>query len=331
MWTEPDLKEIRAFLTLSEDLHFTRTADRLGITPARVSQLIRTLETRVGEKLFERTSRRVRLTPTGEQLKREIARPYQELQAALMRAHQARGAVAGTIRIGTYTRMNCGPHWLQITQTFKARHPGCDVELVDTGTFAHDILEHLRAGEVEILVSRLPVSDADITVGPVLSRERRVLLVARDDPLAAQESVGVEDFADRPVTDSEGAPREMMNAFVPPVTPSGRTLRRINLTSFDEVLMRVAAGELVHPTVASFLSHYVHDGVVAVPIRDLRPSETALLWLASNRSAKTTAFARAAEETLADRELLASNPSATTSLAVNYRHPVALPSDVAGG
>jgi DNA-binding transcriptional LysR family regulator len=60
-----ELREIRAFLTLAEELHFGRTAERLELTPSRVSQTIRTLETRVGGRLFERTSRRVRLTTTG--------------------------------------------------------------------------------------------------------------------------------------------------------------------------------------------------------------------------------------------------------------------------
>jgi DNA-binding transcriptional LysR family regulator len=143
MWTEVDLREIRAFLALSEELRFARTAERLGVTHSRVSQLIRSLEARVGGQLFERTSRRVRLTPAGEQLLGEIAGPYQELQDALMHAHQAETGVAGTVRVGTYSRLNCGPHWLQIAQTFKARHPTCEVELIDTN-FTTDTLRPLR-------------------------------------------------------------------------------------------------------------------------------------------------------------------------------------------
>ena len=68
MWPEADLREIRAFLGLSDELHFGRAAERLGVTHARVSQIIRTLEARIGSRLFDRTSRSVRLTPVGAEL-----------------------------------------------------------------------------------------------------------------------------------------------------------------------------------------------------------------------------------------------------------------------
>jgi DNA-binding transcriptional LysR family regulator len=60
--------ELEAFLTLAEELHFGRTAARLHVTTARISQTIRALELRVGERLFDRTSRRVSLRPVGQRL-----------------------------------------------------------------------------------------------------------------------------------------------------------------------------------------------------------------------------------------------------------------------
>lgn len=99
----------------------------------------------------------------------------------------------------------------------------------------------------------------------------------------------------------------MMDAFFPPISPSGRRLRRIDLRSFEEGLLLVAAGEMVHPTIASFLNYYVHDGVVAVPISDLPPSETALVWMTAKHSAKIDAFAHAAAD------VLAANGRGTTS------------------
>ncbi|MGH2805599.1 MAG: LysR family transcriptional regulator, partial [Thermoleophilaceae bacterium] len=74
MWESVELRDIRAFLVLADELHFGRTAERLGLTQSRVSQTIRTLEARLGGPLFERTSRRVRLTALGERL-RDAAEP----------------------------------------------------------------------------------------------------------------------------------------------------------------------------------------------------------------------------------------------------------------
>ena len=292
-----ELREVRVFLTLAEELHFGHTAERLDITHARVSQTIRTLETRVGGRLFERTSRRVRLTALGAQMRDSITPAYEQLERALDEVRETAVGFSGALRIGTYSPINCGPHIVEIVETFTNRHPGCDVAFVDIG-LGRDILHPLRAGEVDFLASRLPLTHPDVTVGPVLSREERVLVVALRDPLAQRESISYEELADRAVSDSPSVPRETMDAFVPPRTPSGRLLRRVNCNTVAEALMRAALGELVHPTVRSLNEYVRHPGIAAVPIRDLPPAETALVWLTANRSPKIEAFARAAEDAL---------------------------------
>ncbi|MEV6847329.1 LysR family transcriptional regulator [Actinoplanes sp. NPDC051411] len=68
-----DLRELRLFLVLAEELHFGRTAERLGLTPARVSQTMRALERKLGgQQLFHRTSRVVELTEAGRTLHAEL-------------------------------------------------------------------------------------------------------------------------------------------------------------------------------------------------------------------------------------------------------------------
>ncbi|HEV8206546.1 MAG TPA: LysR family transcriptional regulator, partial [Acidimicrobiia bacterium] len=67
-----ELREIKVFLTLAEELHFGRTAERLGLTQSRVSQSLRSLERKLGEQLVRRTSRRVALTTPGERFRAEV-------------------------------------------------------------------------------------------------------------------------------------------------------------------------------------------------------------------------------------------------------------------
>jgi DNA-binding transcriptional LysR family regulator len=311
MFSTVELREIRVFLVLAEELHYGRTADRLRLTPSRVSQVIRTLEARIGGRLFERTSRRVRLTPLGEQLHRDLQPVYRRFQKILSDAHDAATGVAGTVRIGSYSPVGCGPHWLEIVDTFRARHPACDVAFIDTG-LERDFLDWLRAGDADILVARLPLTDPDITVGPILTREPRVLAVGTRDPLARYESVSYEDVADGVVSDLPGLPREMMDAFIPPRTPSGAPIARVTNRSIEEAMMRVAAGSQVHPTVPSWVDFHTHRDTVAVPIRDLPPSETALVWLTASRNALIEAVARAAIDVLAER-LGYAEPASTSS------------------
>lgn len=297
MLSAVELREIRAFLTLAEELHFGHTAERLALTPSRVSQTIRTLEARVGGRLFERTSRRVRLTPAGEQLRDSVASAYQDLERAVAVTRETITGVAGTLRLGTYSTCNCGPRLIEIAKAFEARHSACRVAITDTG-FARDQIDWLRRGELDMLAMRLPLHDPRIAIGPILSSEPRVVAVATDHPLARRDSVCIEDLAEETVSDIATLPRELMDAFIPPETPSGRRLRRTQCRAVAETPARIALGELVHPTVPSFLAHYPHPGVTAVPIRDLPPSHTALVWLKSDHSAKTQAFACAASDVL---------------------------------
>jgi DNA-binding transcriptional LysR family regulator len=298
MWPAVELRELHVFLTVAEELHFGRAAERLDVNASRVSQVIRELEGKLGGRLFDRTSRRVHLTALGEDLHRDLKPIVERLQAAVAKAHEAATGVAGTLRIGSYSPMVFGAHWMEIINAFTSQHPDCDVAFVDTG-LEREYLDWLRAGEVDLLGARLPLTEPDLTIGPILTREPRVLGVAERDPLAARESISYEELADRAVSDVHAFPREMMDSFIPPHTPSGRPLRRIPNRTIEEAMMRVATGTQVHPTVPSWLEYYKVPGVATVPINDLPPSETALVWLTSNRSRTIRAFIRAAEEILA--------------------------------
>ena len=314
MWPVVELRELRVFLTLAEELHFGRAAERLQINRSRVSQIINELEVKIGGRLFDRTSRRVGLTPVGERLLANTAPLYTQLQRALDDTRTTATGVAGTLRIGFYFTLSAGPHMPAIVHTFETRHPGCEVTFINTG-YERNYVDVLRAGEVDALATRIPLRAPDITVGPILSREERVVLVARNDPLAERDSISYEDLADRVVGDVPWFPREMMDAFIPPVTPSGRTMKRISNVDADVVMMRVALGEQVHPTVRSFVEHQSHPGLTSVPISDLPPSATALAWLTANPSPKIDAFVRAAADVLTHTELAAYQPPDTSRTA----------------
>src|SRR5215213_1306682 len=100
MWSAVELREIRVFVTLADELHFGRTAERLQVTPSRVSQTLRELEAKVGGQLFTRTSRRVALTPLGERFLAQVRPPYEELAGVLERTHAGNRGLDGTLRLG---------------------------------------------------------------------------------------------------------------------------------------------------------------------------------------------------------------------------------------
>src|SRR6266699_2834762 len=120
-----DTAEIEVFLVLAEELHFGRTAERLRMPQPRVSQLVRALERRVGGALFERTSRRVALTPLGASLVEDLSEAHALLRAAIQRASDSARTVSGRLRVGFYSAV-IGSMLTGSLRTFERTHP--DVE-----------------------------------------------------------------------------------------------------------------------------------------------------------------------------------------------------------
>jgi DNA-binding transcriptional LysR family regulator len=297
---EIELREMRLFLVLAEELHFGRTADRLGLTTSRVSQTLRSIERKLGgRRLLDRTSRVVTLTHAGGLLRDELATAVAALDDTLGRA-RVRGAGPGQVRVGVLNAASGSEVLNEAIKRFEAAYDGASVRLAKT-PFA-DRLGPLRRREVQLSVTRLPLAQADIVVGPLLSEgDRRVVMVANDHPLARRDSVSVEDFADYPVRRPPDAPEELAEAACPSRTPSGRPIVPADLGVNDdsELLLLIAQGRLVHPTVAPFAEHFRHPGIAIVPVRDLPPSSSALAWLRGTRDPARDAFVAVVEDVVA--------------------------------
>ena len=183
-----DTAEIEVFLVLAEELHFGRTAERLRLPQPRVSRLVAALERRAGGALFERTSRRVRLTPLGQQLAGQLRPAYAQLTAALDDARAAARQAAGVLRIGFSPTSNMTA-LTRLTEAFEAGHPGSRAVLDVVSNF--DPYSALRRGVAQmtppfppalhdaIFPPRAP-SGREIRRGPaVRSIHELVSLVAR--------------------------------------------------------------------------------------------------------------------------------------------------------
>jgi DNA-binding transcriptional LysR family regulator len=280
MWETIELREIRVFLALAEELHFARTAERLGLTPSRVSQSLRQLEHKLGGQLLYRTSRRVSLTPFGERFRDEAGAAYERLAVVLQDSRKP----LSSLRLGTFEPCSAGAHLIEIIDAFE-RRLHCDVHVHEI-EHGGDPLGRLRRGDIDLLAIRLPLDATDVAVGPTLSVEPRVLAVAANHPLAGRDRVSIEEVADYAVTECAGVPKTIMQAFIPPRTPAGRPIRRIDRSPVRpyELASLVARGKVVHPTVPSFVTYYGEPGISYVPIADLPPLRSALIWLRQPRA-----------------------------------------------
>ena len=299
MWETVDLREIRVFLALAEELHFGRAAERLGITQSRVSQSLRELEDKLGEMLLYRTSRRVDLTPAGERFLAEVEPAHAALTDVLKRASDDGGDLEGRVLLGLLTAVHGGPRLIEIIEAFETMHPRCRVEV--RGVTLMNMFDTLRQGDVDLMVTGLPLEQPDLVVGPTLTREPRVLGVACDHPLAERSVVSAEDIADYEVADiTTMVPPEVADAYIPGHAPSGRPMkrRRVEHADVSELVTMIARGTLVHPTVPSVGEHVAHPDIRYVPISDLPEWETALVWRRRRPSRRLRAFIAVAEDVL---------------------------------
>jgi DNA-binding transcriptional LysR family regulator len=299
MWEAVEMRHLRAFLAVADELHFGRAADRLRVSQSRISQLVRELETIVGASLFARNSRRVSLTPAGERLLEDVVPAYGALHHAVDRVSADRGGIAGPLPLGLLLPSSGGPRLPDIIGRFERSHPGATVVIHDIDW--NDPLAQLRRAEVDLLAIRFPIRQPDLTVGPVLATDGRALAVSRDHPLAGRDRVTLEEIADYTVAQGMTTPAEMIEAFLPRTTPSGRPIARTPVSSATELMTRVARGEIVHMTIVTLAEYIAYPGVVVVPIPELPPSSAGLVWRTNGETAAVRAFAEAAREVLSER------------------------------
>ncbi|MFF0448777.1 LysR family transcriptional regulator [Streptomyces sp. NPDC004609] len=295
-----DRHEFEAFMTLAQELHFGRTAERLHVTTGRISQTIKQLERRIGAPLFERTSRPVRLTPLGRQFHDDLRPAYDQIKAGIERAVATGRSISGAVRVG-YSAPWCGDLLVKAADLFRVRHPDATVHIREIQL--SDPLGPMRGGEVDLQITELPIDEPDITRGPVIYYEPRALLVPAGHPLARQDSVGVEDLADTTVITIGGTiPDYWLDHHYPRLTPSGRPIPKgLTLTYWQEVLPQVAAGRGVSPTCARAAHHYQHPGIVYVPFRDAPTVDYGILWPTARDHPRIHAFGRIVREVAARR------------------------------
>ncbi len=312
-----NLDQMKAFLALAEELHFGRTAERLYLSQPRVTRLITALETEVGGLLFERSSRRVRLTPLGADLEARLRPAHAELLTALGEASLRARGTSGTLRLG-FVATTPVELVTRLVQAFEAGHPECRVALREhlvTGD-DWDVWGPLRRGETDALVYMLVAGEPDLTMGPVLCHFDRVLLVAPGHRLAGRPSVSVEELArERVIERPPTYPSSLADALSPPYTPSGRPIPREEpASSFAELASLVARGRIVHPTIRDNQLSRRAD-VVAVPLSDLPALPFGIVWCTAHANARIRALAAVAR-TLQQGNAVRARPTAGTRAGV---------------
>jgi len=186
-----ELRHLRYFVAVAEELHFGRAAQKLGMAQPPLSQQIRRLEQELGVLLLQRTKRRVQLTEAGRAFLEEARKTLSQAERAVEAAQRAGRGEVGRLTIGflgaaTYSLLP------SILIAFRHRYPDVEVELHELKT--SELIQALRERRIQVGFVRLPVEDELLVVEPITREELLVALPVRH-PLASRAHIGFGDLA----------------------------------------------------------------------------------------------------------------------------------------
>ncbi|MDJ0390655.1 LysR substrate-binding domain-containing protein [Roseomonas sp. E05] len=185
------LRDLEYAVAVAELGHFGRAAERCGVSQAGLSEQVRKLEALLGTALFERTTRRITVTPEGEVLLRQ-AREVLTGARALMELARSRAApLAGPLRLGVIATL--GPYYLpDQLGALRERYPELQLRLQEGHTAA--LISSLQGGELDALLLALPLPVGGMAGEALFFEPFRAVLPA-EHPLAEQPSLALDDLA----------------------------------------------------------------------------------------------------------------------------------------
>jgi DNA-binding transcriptional LysR family regulator len=191
-----ELRHLRYFVAVAEELNFTRAAARLHISQPPLSQQIRQLEEELAVRLFDRTKHQVRITPAGEAVLNEARRTLAQADRVRIAARRLSEGVSGSLRVGFPGSF---PHTTlpAILRAFRAKFPAVELTLHERST--EEQLASLATGTIDVAFVRLPVerAPASLVIKAIL-REPLILALPKKHPLARRAKVAVKALAAEP-------------------------------------------------------------------------------------------------------------------------------------
>jgi DNA-binding transcriptional LysR family regulator len=264
-----ELRQLRYFVAVAQELHFRRAAERLHVAQPAISEQVRKLEDELGVTLLERSPRRVALTEAGAGLLADASDVLRLVDAAARAARAARERTAARLRIG-YTPAALPAVVPRALQALRAY--GCAPDTTVRSGGALDLVQAVRQERLDAAVVPLPVPSTGLRVTP-LGEQHGVALLASNDRRATEPSLSLEKIApDRVMLLARDANRPFHDAVVAACRNAGLAPQLVELPG-DEVehaVLAVAAGAGIALLPESVADRCAAPGTRLVPVEDLR-------------------------------------------------------------
>jgi DNA-binding transcriptional LysR family regulator len=181
-----ELRHLRYFLAVAEELNFTRAAERLGINQPPLSLQIRQLEKEIGAPLFRRKARGVELTNAGKLMLEEARIILRQVERAKIGVRRRGRGETGRVNIGSSGGTYFHPLIPTIIREYRTHYP--DVVLSPAASNTPLLVARLQAGQIDVALLRTPISDSEGLVLEQLVDEPFVIVVPGGHPLSARTS-----------------------------------------------------------------------------------------------------------------------------------------------
>lgn len=193
-----DIRQLRYFSVLCEELHFRRAAERLNITQAPLSLAIQSLERELGAQLFQRTQRRVSLTAVGEAFRAHANAILGQIERAVDDVHEMVSGEAGRLRIGFTAASALLFFFPQIIRTFRTRYPGVELTLHEISSQGQIAALAERTIDVGLLRTDQVPNRSDIGFTHLVE-DPLVVAMHADHPLTHVEPLTIDALRDTPI------------------------------------------------------------------------------------------------------------------------------------
>ena len=190
-----ELRHLRYFVAVAEELNFRRAAERLHLAQPPLSAQIKNLETELGARLFERSTRAVRLTPAGRVFLEEARVVLAAASRAEQRARGAQHGLVGTLRIGVLAP-SATNRLARILRSYRQKFPGVEFSLFELTSLEQ--LHRLRADQLDVGLCRPPIGSPELETR-FLEESPMVLAAPTGHRLARLRRLTWADFHNEPL------------------------------------------------------------------------------------------------------------------------------------
>ncbi|ARK28868.1 LysR substrate-binding domain-containing protein [Halalkalibacter krulwichiae] len=268
-----EIRLLEYFLTVTEELHFTRAAERLGISQPTLSQQIKVLEDSIGSPLFNRVGKKIYITEAGDVLKKHALRTFYELEQAKVAINELKGLKRGKLTIGC-----CGSYLLTSTiASFNLKYPDIHLSIVELPT--EETKQALLTNELDMGIVYLPAEEEQLISEP-LFKEEFYLVVSNEHDLASEQYIELQQLENvrMILLRKEYLIRQIIDKKI----KSGSLEPIIELTTLESLLQLTALniGATILP--ANYLNELDQSGLCKVKIVDSFEQTTVGIVLRKN-------------------------------------------------